>query len=135
MIKHVNNTVLMVQCALITGLVIKPAQAQVAYGGARENDFGSIARNITHSIEELPGLLTGVAYLMGITLGVLGIMKIKDHVETPANTPLKDGAIRIGTGGALFALPLVYESMLNTMGVTNVGVAPATLSRAEFNLR
>ena len=43
-------------------------------GDAHANNFGSIAKNITSSIQNLPGLLTGLSYLFGILLGVLGIL-------------------------------------------------------------
>ncbi|MEC7028703.1 MAG: hypothetical protein VXW91_03440, partial [Pseudomonadota bacterium] len=46
---------------------------------AKANNFGNIAENIVLSIQDVPGLLTGLAYLFGILIGVLGIMKIKDH--------------------------------------------------------
>ena len=98
-----------------------------------DTNFGSIAKNITESVSDLPGLLSALAYLFGILLGVLGILKIKDHVENPAQTQLKDGAIRLAAGGALFALPILFESMLNTIGTTGVNVEPATLNRATFN--
>jgi hypothetical protein len=55
--------------------------------------------------------------MFGILLGVLGVLKIKDHVENPGQTPLKDGAIRLAAGGALFALPIIYEAMFETVGV------------------
>lgn len=80
------------------------------------NNFSEIAKNVNTSITELPGLLSAVSYLMGIGLGVLGIMKIKNHVENPGQNPLKDGAIRLAAGGALFALPIVYEAMFSTIG-------------------
>jgi hypothetical protein len=99
------------------------------------SNFSTIAENITESIEELPGLLTGVSYLMGLLLGVLGILKVKDHVENPTQTPLKDGAIRLASGGALFGLPIVYEAMLNTIGTTLQSVEPATLNAVEFAVR
>jgi len=47
---------------------------------------------------------------------LLGILKIKDHVENPSQTPLQHGAIRLTAGGGLFALPIVYEAMQNTIG-------------------
>ena len=101
---------------------------------AQANNFSDIARNMAESIEELPGLLSSLAYMFGLLLGVLGVMKIKDHVENPGQNPLKDGAIRMAAGGALFALPIVYEAMLNTIGTTTVGVGSATLNPVEFNL-
>src|SRR3989339_347405 len=102
---------------------------------AHANTFSTIAENIITSIEDLPGLLTGVSYLFGILLGVMGILKVKDHVENPSQTPLKEGAIRLASGGALFALPIVYEAMLNTIGATGAGVEPATLNSVEFAVR
>lgn len=83
---------------------------------AAGQDFSKIANNIVLSIQSVPGLLSALAYMFGILIGVLGVMKIKDHVENPSQTPLKDGAIRLAAGGALFALPIIYEAMFTTVG-------------------
>lgn len=99
------------------------------------NDFSDIAENITESIEELPGLLAALSYLLGLLLGVLGILKIKDHVENPSQTEMKDGAIRLASGGALFALPIVFESMRNTIGSTTFDVGAAELQAVEFRVQ
>lgn len=115
------------QAGFIAAMVIGMSEAQA-------NDFSNIAENITNSISKLPGLLTGLAYMMGLLLGVLGVLKVKDHVENPGQTPLKDGAIRMASGGALFALPIVYESMSNTIGNTSNLVGPATLNPVQFNI-
>jgi hypothetical protein len=98
---------------------------------AHANNFGNIGKNIIDSIADLPGLLTGVAYMFGILLGVLGILKVKDHVENPGQTPLKEGAIRLAAGGGLFALPIVYEAMKETIGNGNT-VTAANLKAVEF---
>ncbi len=126
--KKIQKHMIRVQAGMVVALLAGMHEAQA-------NDFSNIAENITHSLEEVPGLLTGLAYLMGLMLGVLGVLKVKDHVENPTQTPLKDGAIRMASGGALFALPIVYESMQNTIGDTSVFVSPATLTRVEFNIR
>ena len=109
------------------------ASMLLAGGEAHANNFGAIASNITASIADVPGLLTGLAYLFGILIGVLGILKIKDHVENPQQTPLKDGAIRLAAGGGLFALPIVYEAMFTTVG-TGAGVQAALLNQVSFNV-
>lgn len=70
-----------------------------------------VAENVTTGVSELPGLLVGLTYLLGLVLGVLGILKLKDHVENPSQTPLRTPLIRLAVGGALFALPLIYEAM------------------------
>ena len=98
-------------------------------------DFSTIAKNVNTSISSLPGLLTGLAYMFGILLGVLGILKIKDHVENPSQTQLSHGAIRLAAGGALFALPIVYEAMQETIdNGANAGVQAAALKKVQFNV-
>lgn len=105
-----------------------PAHAAAAAG----KDFGSVATNVVTSISTLPGLLSALSYMFGILIGVLGVMKIKDHVENPTQTPLKDGAIRLAAGGALFALPIIYEAMFTTVG-TGAGSSAAKLKKVEFH--
>ncbi|MBX2833731.1 MAG: hypothetical protein KTR28_02040 [Micavibrio sp.] len=99
-------------------------------GGGGGNNFSTISTNISGSLSQVPGLLSVLAYLMGITLGILGVLKIKDHVENPTQTPLKDGCVRLGIGGALFALPILFESMLNTI---NAGEEGANAKVAKVN--
>ena len=99
---------------MVAGMVAGQAQEAEA-----ANNFSSIATNIATSIGSLPGLISAMSYLFGVLIGVLGVMKIKDHVENPTQTPLKDGAIRLAAGGALFALPILFESMFETIGEGN----------------
>ena len=128
--------------AIITGALMTNAGAAFAEdadtstdtGGDTGNNFGAIARNINDSIADVPGLLTGISYMMGILLAVLGILKIKDHVENPTQTALKDGAIRLATGGALFSLPIIFEAMSNTVGNEDVLVTAAEVNRITFAL-
>lgn len=115
--------------AMFTAGVLTSGDAFAAGG----NNFSKIGENIVTSIASLPGLLSALAYMFGILLGVLGVMKIKDHVENPSQTPLKDGAIRLAAGGALFALPIIFEAMNNTIGTGGVTTA-ASLQKVEFNL-
>lgn len=100
---------------------------------AAAKDFNTIVTNIVNSIATIPGFLSAIAYLFGILIGVLGIMKIKDHVENPTQTPLKDGAIRLAAGGALFALPIIYEAMFNTVG-TGTSSDVAVLKKVKIGV-
>lgn len=135
MLSFINHFSLKIQMAIFIGLISGSTAAHAQAVGGGGNNFGSIARNITESIEEVPGLITAVSYLIGLMLGTLGILKIKDHVENPTQTPMKDGAVRLAAGGALFGLPIVFESMLNTIGSTSNFVEPAQLNRVEFAVR
>lgn len=120
MIKIMNRKTLQIGAAFTAGMLMS--------GPAMANNFSSIASNIIGSITQLPSLLAGVAYMFGILLGVLGILKIKDHVENPGQTPLKDGAIRLAAGGGLFALPIIYEAMTQTIGADGGGASVASLA-------
>ncbi|MQW45320.1 hypothetical protein GHK68_24425 [Sinorhizobium meliloti] len=122
-----NKFLLAASAAVVAGMIAAPAY------GAGGNNFSSIGSNIIASIRDVPGLISGLAYLFGLVLGVAGILKIKDHVENPQQTPLKDAAARLLAGGALFALPIVYEAMHNTIGQGGgVPVNGATLAAVSF---
>ncbi len=101
---------------------------------ATANNFGSISSNIVDGIAGIPGLISALGYLFGLLLGVLGIMKIKDHVENPTQTPLKDGAIRLAAGGALFAMPIIFDAMSNTIDTADTsGFDAAKLNKVKFH--
>ncbi len=131
--KFIETQMLKVSAVAVLAMVsgAEDALAQSTGGG---NDFSAIAKNITTSISELPGLLTGLAYMLGILLGVLGILKIKDHVENPSSEKLSHGAIRLAAGGGLFALPIVYEAMQSTVGNDGTGAAQRGLEGVQFNV-
>ena len=114
--------------AMTMGLMATSGTAHAA------NNFSSIASNINTSISSLPALISAVAYLFGVLLCVLGIMKIKDHVENPAQTPLKEGCIRLIAGGALFALPILTEAMLESLdaGAQGTAAGTSTLTSVTF---
>lgn len=76
----------------------------------------NVVTSVTTSTGKLPNLITTVAYISGIAFGVLGIIKLKEHVDSPPNVPLRGGLIRLLTGGMLLALPRVVEAMVNTIG-------------------
>lgn len=129
MIKFIRKQSLKVSALAIVG-VMGGAEDSLATG----KNFSTISDNIAGSISSLPGLLTGVSYMLGILLGVLGILKIKDHVENPTQTPLQHGAIRLTAGGGLFALPIVYEAMQNTIGTGNSATI-APLAKIPFAVK
>lgn len=129
MLKRTRKLSLHMGAVLTAAMIVGATEAQAG------NNFGAIANNINNSIANLPGLITGLAYLFGLLLGVLGIMKIKDHVENPGQTPLKDGAIRLAAGGALFALPIIFEAMENTVDDgTGAGASAASLNAVSFSV-
>lgn len=116
--------------AMTAGMLLGSSGSAKAAAG---NNFSNIATNIANSINSLPGLLSALAYLFGVLLIVLGVMKIKDHVENPSQTPLKDGAVRLAIGGALFAIPILTEAAFNTIG-SGAAQSAATLKKVSFSV-
>ncbi len=135
MLNKVKNSYYKLGAAMTIGMMVSSVgEANAAAAAAAPgNNFGSIAENITNSIANLPGLISAISYLFGTLLAVLGIMKIKDHVENPTQTPLKEGAIRLAVGGALFSIPIVMEAMTNTMGTGNA-TSSATMQAVSFGI-
>lgn len=80
-----------------------------------QGGVSDIAKNVVDSADQVPALIASLAYLMGLIVGTTGILKIKDHIEQPTQTPMRVGIIRLLIGGALFSLPTVYEVMFNTI--------------------
>lgn len=80
------------------------------------NDLSDISENVVLSAERLPGLITALSYLLAIVFGVLGVIKMREHVENPGRTQLHEPLVRFAAGGALLALPIIYEAMVTTIG-------------------
>lgn len=95
--------------ALTTGILLAGTDAHAAV------DIGNVADNITDSSQTLPNLISTVAYVGGIGLGVAGVFKLKQHVDNPGQVAMKDGLIRLGAGGALLALPFLTDVMIGTV--------------------
>jgi len=74
-------------------------------------DINNILGNFIDAIEDVPGVIAAFAYLGGLYMGVVGLWKLRAHVENPEQTKIQDGFIRLIIGGALFSLPTVYEAM------------------------
>lgn len=74
-----------------------------------------IFRNIAASLQNTPGLVSGISYLLALVLGVSGVLQIKDHVQSPEQVPIRSGIIRLLASGAFFALPTIYEALLTSI--------------------
>ncbi|MCB9985581.1 MAG: hypothetical protein H6864_07865 [Micavibrio sp.] len=71
---------------------------------------GDVICNVILASNDLPGLISGLAYLMGMVMAVSALVKLKDHVENPNQTPISASLKRFVAGGALFMLPMVTEA-------------------------
>jgi hypothetical protein len=106
-----------------------------AHASAPTGGFNDIANKIVGGISGLPGLLTALAYMMGLLFSVLGVLKIKDHVENPTQTQLKDGAIRLAVGGALFLIPVVTSAMQELVDTGDGAINPGAVNKLQFEVK
>jgi hypothetical protein len=79
-------------------------------------DISEISQNIVTSGSNLPGLIAAISYMLALLFGAAGVLKLKEHVENPNQVPLREPLVRLIAGGALLALPAIYDVMRNTIG-------------------
>jgi hypothetical protein len=110
------------------------SEATAAFAGPSNTTFKTMSQNIVTSSGGLPGMISTVAYIGGVGLGVAGVFKLKQHVDNPGQTPMKDGLIRLGAGGGLLALPFLTGAMMgsinngtNTQATETLMLAPAAI--------
>jgi hypothetical protein len=113
-----SNVIHRLAAAMTVGVMM--AQGSEAFA---VTDFRNMTAAITNSSSTTPSLINTVSYIGGIGLGVAGIFKLKQHVDNPGQTPMKDGLIRLGAGGGLLALPFMTAAMQNTISGNGTGTA------------
>lgn len=78
---------------------------------ANATNFADMSNNIVTASSGFQNMISTVCWLGGAGLGVAGIFKLKQHVDNPGQTPMKDGLVRIGAGGGLLAFPFIQNAM------------------------
>ena len=111
---------------LLAGLIvtIAPEAAHAAPppppGGP---DIGGVLDNLRTSIERVPNILTTIAFVSGLFLAVNGVLKLKNHVDNPAQFPISDGIKRLIAGGAFLGLPVTTNVIKGSLfGNTQVDI-------------
>lgn len=89
------------------------------------NNVNTVLGNISASLSSTPGIITAIAYLLGLIFSVMGVIKVKEHVEAPEQTKLNEPVIRLLVAGALFALPTLYTAMFNSVDGSGTGIISA----------
>jgi len=132
--KFIQNKMMGASAMIVAGVISGAQSANAAGGAGGGKSFNVVAGDIIGGIGSLPGLVTGISYMLGVLLAVLGLLKIKDHVENPANTKLKDGVIYLAIGGALFAVPIITTAMYELLDpdASGTGAVTSKVKGVEF---
>jgi hypothetical protein len=86
-----------------------------AHSSVAGTSIGTTLCNVVKASDQLPGLISALAYMMGLILAVTALIKLKEHVLNPQQTPLSASMKRFVAGGALFALPIVTQAAKNLL--------------------
>ncbi len=78
---------------------------------ATATTFRDMSNNMVTASGGFQNLISTVCWIGGAGLGVAGIFKLKQHVDNPGQTPMKDGLVRIACGGGLLAFPFIQTAM------------------------
>lgn len=89
---------------------------------AYAENFSDVTENVAKSASGLPKMISTVAYIGGIGMGVAGIYRLKQHVDKPDGEPMKNGLIRLAAGGALLSLPYMTQAMSGSVGENADGI-------------
>lgn len=117
--------------ALVTAFLLMGTSAP-AHADIFDLGFAGIMDNIANSFDDTPELVAAASYLLAILFGVLGIVKLKDHVENPNGTALKIPTIHFIIGGGLFALPTVVNAVINTIDPNGTDFEPAIETASDL---
>ncbi|MEM9469346.1 MAG: hypothetical protein AAF988_04220, partial [Pseudomonadota bacterium] len=98
--------------ALFSGILFT---ALTVSDSAQAQTLGSVLNNVFVSVDGVPFLFAGFSYLCGLVLGIMGILKIREHVESPNQVPIWDPIKRFLAGGAFFSLPYMASVVQTTI--------------------
>jgi len=113
--------------AITTGAMLGSSGS--AFAGV--TDARALVDNIITASTGFTNLLSLLGYIGGSGMAVAGIFKLKQHVDNPGQTPMKDGVMRLATGGALLSLPFVTATMQGSIAEANGG---ATANQAQVSI-
>jgi len=102
-----------------------------AFAAGTNNNFRTITNNIVAASSGFNNLISTVCWIGGAGLGVAGIFKLKQHVDNPGQTPMKDGLVRLGCGGGLLCFPFIETAMQGS--VSNASGANLSVSTVKID--
>jgi hypothetical protein len=102
--------------------------ALLGLGACKGNgQISDIICNVMGASSGLPGFITALGYTAGLILAITALLKLKDHVLNPSQTPLSDSLKRFLAGGAFFTLPLITEASQNLLTNGSMAMSKVTM--------
>ncbi len=94
------------------------------------DDLTQASKNVVQAVSGTVALISTLAYIAGAGLALAGIFKLKQHVDNPAQAPMKDALIRLACGGMFLALPFMMRIMQGS--ISDGDLAKADVSNLKL---
>ena len=114
--------------AATLGFIAASSTESFAAGATTIRDM---TNNMVSASSGFQNLISTVCWIGGSGLGVAGIFKLKNHVDNPGQTPMKDGLIRIACGGGLLSFPFIQTAMQGS--ISNGSMAKINASSLQMD--
>ena len=100
----------------LLGLFLISEFALAGSGGGGQN-LGTVAQNITSTMQNVELLITAASYVAGVGFALMGLLKFKAHKDQPQQVPLSQPIVLLAIAAGLLFLP----SLMTTAGATIFG--------------
>ena len=119
--------------AFLAGIALHSAATLALLSLAAEPAFalslGEMAQEAGEDLEVVPFFISVAFYILGILIFGFGMIRLKRHMDQPAQTTIGSGLVAVLIGVAFLVAPSVINAVGETFGVD----ATATLSRPALD--
>jgi Ca2+/Na+ antiporter len=81
----------------------------------------TVANSVLNNIKSVPQLIGSISYVCGVALGVMSLLKFKEHNETKGQVKITSGIIYLLCSIILLSLPTVMNVGMETFGYDKAG--------------
>ncbi len=118
-----------VSLASVTSAITSGSTSGLFTGGT----LGTVLCTMMQTTLGLPGFLAALSYIIGTILGLWAVLKVRDHVNNPNQTPLHEGITRMIAAGAFFALPVVAVAIQYSVTPNMAAISSVVTANTGFN--
>ena len=106
-----------------------PTAVLITAAPALAVSLGEMAQEAQQDLELIPGFISIGLYIIGALVVVLGLLKLKRHMDQPQQTTLGSGLVALIVGVALVLTPAIINGVADTFGL---GGANQTVARPKL---
>lgn len=96
-------------------LISNVALAGAGGGGGEGASLGTIAANITGTMDDVSKLIVAGSYVAGVAFALMGMLKFKAHKDNPTQVPLSQPIVLLAIAAGLVFLPSLISSAGSTV--------------------